>query len=234
LVLVLGYVLLTFRTVPRRARIWSAVAVLVLLAAGGSTYWQRMRTMTRPESDYNWSGQTYGRIALWRRGLGYIRERPVFGVGANGFPVAEATLSRVARRREMVGRSFATLNPHNIFVQVAAELGLPGLTAFVLLLVTMARTLLRVRRRFGADPVTAGVANVLLAALLGYVVCGFFLSAAYFPLLYLLIGLAAAVSAVARVPPAGPRMPAAAPGEPRGQAARGPRARYELPAPARW
>ena len=231
---VLGYVLLTFRTVPRSTRVAVAAGAVLLLAGGGAMYWARMRTILQPTADYNVSA-SYGRAAIWQRGLRYVRERPLAGVGASGFAVAEHELSPLARRRIMAGRPVHLLNAHNIFVQVAAELGLPGLVVFVALLVQMARTLRRVRRGRDRYARTPAVAQVLLAALLGYVVCGFFLSAAYFPFLFLLIGLVAALAAIARseepltrqwdqprravTPPAtrGGGVPA-----------------YEVPAPARW
>ncbi|MFN2564898.1 MAG: O-antigen ligase family protein [Gemmatimonadaceae bacterium] len=234
LVVVLGYMLLTFQLLPRRARVWTAIATLLLLAGGGSAYWGRVRTIFQPETDYNWSGRTCGRGEVWRRGLTYVRQRPVVGVGANGFPIAERELSRPARERLMVGRPFETLNAHNIFLQIAAELGLPGLIVFVALVVHMARTLSRVRRRHAADPRLSGVAHVLLAALLAYVVCGFFLSAAYFPFWYLLIGLVAATAAVARAQAVAAARTSRAGLAPSRGASSAQLPPYEVPAPARW
>jgi O-antigen ligase len=202
LIAALAYVLVTFRGVPRSVRVWTAIAAAVLLAGAGSTYWARMGTMLEPTSDYNVSHERTGRVQLWRRGVQYVRERPLAGVGVGGFPVAERELSSLARRRDMVGKSTETLNAHNIFIQVAAELGLVGLALFVGLLVQATRTLMRLRRRHDVDPQVSTIAHVLLASLLGYVVCGVFLSAAYFPLLYVIVGLAAGLAAAAPPVPA--------------------------------
>lgn len=212
LVVVLAYLLLTFRGVPRSVRIWTAAAFVVLVAGAGSTYWARIGTMLRPSTDYNLADERHGRVALWSRGLQYVRDRPLVGVGVGGFPAAERELSLPARRRMMVGKSVYPLNAHDIFVQVGAELGLLGLALFVGLLVQMARTLKRLKRRHDADPQVATIAHVMLASLLGYVLCGVFLSAAYFPLLYVLVGMAAGLAAVARpalAPSRGKSQPAA-------------------------
>ena len=196
----LGYVLITFRGVPRSVRIGVAAAAVVLLAGAGSAYWARMGTMLQPTADYNLSDERHGRLSLWRRGVQYVADRPLAGVGVGGFRVAERELSMPVRRRIMAGRSIETLNAHNIFIQVAAELGLVGLALFVALLVESARTLRRLRRRQPVDPHVSTIAHVLLGSLLGYVMCGVFLSAAYFPLLYVIVGLVAGLAAVA--PPA--------------------------------
>jgi O-antigen ligase len=194
---VLVYLLATYRVLPGRLRRWGALGAVLLLVAGGPGYWERLRTMLEPSRDYNWSGAEYtGRGGLWRRGIGYIQRRPVFGLGANGFPTAERELSDVARRRVMAGRPVQALVAHNTYIQVAAELGLVGLVLFLALLVRAAGTLTSVRRRAGPDTRLGALAHALLASLLGYAVCGLFQSAPYFAFFYLLLGLAAATGAL--------------------------------------
>jgi O-antigen ligase len=195
---VLAYLLATYRVLPRRLRMWGALGGVLLLAAGGPRYWERLRTMLEPSRDYNWSGAEYtGRGELWRRGIGYVKRRPLVGLGANRFLTAERELSAVARRRMMAGRPVQALVAHNSYIHIAAELGLPGLVAFLALLVRTARTLISVRRYAGPETRLGAFAHVLLASLLGYAVCGFFQSAAYFAFFYLLLGLAAATGALA-------------------------------------
>jgi putative inorganic carbon (HCO3(-)) transporter len=203
---VLAYLLTTYRVLPRRIRMWGVLGGALLLAAGGPRYWERLRTMLEPSRDYNWSGEEYtGRGELWRRGIGYIRRRPIVGLGANRFVTAERELSEVARRRVMAGRPVQALVAHNSYIHIAAELGLPALVVFLALLARTARTLTSVRRRAGPDTRLGAFAHVLFASLLGYVVCAFFQSAAYFAFFYLCLGLAAATGALVvaeRRPPA--------------------------------
>jgi O-antigen ligase len=198
LAIVLGYLLIAFRALPTRARALGAVAAVVLLAAGGSRYWERMRTMIQPSTDYNWSGRDYtGRGELWRRGVGYLRERPLLGVGANAFVTAERDLSPAARRRQMAGRPVRTLIAHSTIVQIGAELGVPGLIVFGVLIVQAAISLRRAMRRSRSDVRVGAMSQALMGSLIGYVICGLFLSAAYFTFLHFLIGFVAATKELA-------------------------------------
>jgi O-antigen ligase len=200
LVAVFAYLLLAYRGVPTRARVLSALAAGALLVAGGRGYWDRMETMFRPSQDYNFSDDD-GRIAIWTRGLTYVEQRPLLGLGLDAFRTAEVRISPVARRALGAGRPPNSNVAHNMFLHVAAELGLPALVAFLLLLGSAAGTLLGVGRIYRHsppdDPVPA-LAQALLASLLGFVVCGLFLSVAYFPYLQVLLGLTVALGAVAR------------------------------------
>jgi putative inorganic carbon (HCO3(-)) transporter len=203
LAVVLGYLLIAFRALPTRARMLGGLAAVLLLIAGGAGYWERMRTMMQPSTDYNWSGREYtGRGALWRRGLGYLRERPLVGVGANAFVAAERDLSPAARRRQMAGRPVRTLVAHSTIVQIGAELGIPGLIIFAVLIVQSAITLRRAGRAPRVDPRLGAMSQALTGSLIGYVICGLFLSAAYFTFLHFLIGFVAATKELADAEPA--------------------------------
>ncbi|OLB89666.1 MAG: hypothetical protein AUI15_25805 [Actinobacteria bacterium 13_2_20CM_2_66_6] len=189
LVAVAGYLLLRFSAMSRVKRA-SAVAVLVILfgALANEAYFERIETVLHPKSDYNWSGHSEtGRMEVWKRGMGYMLSHPVLGVGARAFGVAEGSLAPEARERGRYGHSFAWTTAHNSFIQVGAELGVPGLLLFVALLVGAWRMLVSVRRRAAGE--RAVLAQVLTASLLGFVVTAFFLSQAYTAYLYLLIGL---------------------------------------------
>jgi O-antigen ligase len=204
---VLGYLFLGYTAVSVRMRVAGAIASAILLAAGGEALRERAGTILRPTEDYNWQDET-GRLALWRRGLTYVDDRPVLGLGLDSFRHAEAELSPVARSNRMAGRGVPMLVAHNMFIHVAAELGLPALVAFVALLVATARALSRIRRRYdttasGDDP--AALARALIASLVGFCVCGLFLSVAYFPYLQVLFGLTLALGALAPEPVVGQR-----------------------------
>jgi O-antigen ligase len=144
------------------------------------------------DSDYNRTEES-GRLEIWERGLTYMLDHPLFGVGANNFSTAEGTLSPFAERQQF-GIGVRWNAPHNSFVQVGAELGFPGLILFVALIGSAFSTLSRAGRRHGRS-VTARrggppLARALTASLFGFVVGASFLSLAYGEMLYTLVAFA--------------------------------------------
>jgi O-antigen ligase len=112
-------------------------------------------------------------------------DNPILGVGPGNFATAEGTLSPLAER-QMWGIGVRWNAPHNSFVQVAAELGIPGLTLYIAVIASAFRALRR------ATPLTPA----LTASLLGFVVGSFFLSLAYSDMFYTLVALAVGVQKV--------------------------------------
>ena len=150
--------------------------------------------MLNPTADYNWlGGSESGRMEVWKRGLGYMAERPFLGVGARAFGVAEGHISVMAEEFEWSKDGFKWSAAHNSLVQIGAELGVFGLVLFVSLLVVAFRTALTLARgppgRIAPDHPTRMLGQALVASLIGYSVAGFFLSQAYAPHLYALLGL---------------------------------------------
>jgi O-antigen ligase len=142
------------------------------------------------DADYNHTEEA-GRMQIWSRGIGYMLDNPVFGVGAQNFQSAEGMLSPFAHRQQL-GLGVRWNAAHNSFVQVGAELGLPGLILFLCIITSAFRFLARARRVGGG---TQGahhtqLSQALTAALIGFVVGAFFLSLAYSEMFYALIALA--------------------------------------------
>jgi O-antigen ligase len=183
---VIAYFLLRYTSVKRSWR-WSAVAIIgiLLIATAGDAYWTRINTVLHPTRDYNLTSDE-GRLRLWHRGVGYMLDHPVLGVGAGNFPRAEGTISPLIDRTPR-GRSVKWGPPHNSYVQVGAELGMVGLFIFVAFLVSVFRALGRLPTRTG-PPVR--LAQSLTASLIGFVVGAFFLTLAYHDMVYMLTGLA--------------------------------------------
>lgn len=138
-------------------------------------------------------------------GLAFL-SHPLFGVGPDGFPFYyQEYAQRVGIEvRDTAARSGADAGQlpqreaHDLFVGIAADLGLAGLAAFVAILYLSARDLLRARRRWLARrPDLAALADALFTALLAYVVAGLFLSLAFQRYLWLLLALAGAAGGLA-------------------------------------
>jgi len=175
LVAVGGYLILTptrgETTRAKRVLGVSAATAVLLLAVGGSVN-ERIFSITHLENDYNFQAET-GRLAIWERGVRIMAHRP-WGAGLNGFEAAEG----------MEGGRYKAA--HNFLIQVGVELGIAGLIVFLALYLKAFRGL---GRYHGSKD--AGLAVGIRASLLGYAVTGFFLSQAYNPLLYVVLGLAA-------------------------------------------
>ena len=184
---------------------------------GGEQYWAIMSTLLNPKADYNWSasegGAETGRMEVWKRGMGYMRQRPVFGVGARNFSVAEGTISEQAAMQEY-GKGFKWSEAHNSFVQVAAELGVFGLLSFLLQLWFAFKSLRIIQKKATGPPAevagTRSLAQALTGSLIGYVVAGFFLSQGYSAFLYVILGMVVALYKVTVMTAAPP--PRRAPG----------------------
>lgn len=198
---VLLFLLFRFTALSRKARMGSVVALVSgFLLVANDQYWGMMSTLLNPKADYNFSGQSEGgRMEIWKRGIGYMASFPLTGVGAANFGIAEGSISSRARERLAAGQGTQQLAPHNSYVMAAAELGIPGLVAFVAILVTGMRSARRlVRKRFrGAVQREQAAAQSLVGSLIGFLVTGFFLSQTYAALLYTLLGLIVALTALA-------------------------------------
>jgi O-antigen ligase len=199
LLAVAAFVLLRFTTVPTRSRVAGLVVILaVVFGTASERYWRQMQTIVNPNQDYNTTAET-GRLKIWERGLSYMTSHPLLGVGAGNFEVAEGTISPLARQREHgIGVRWGAA--HNSFIQVGAELGVPGLLLFAGVIASAAASLRRVARRgLRARPPVESVprlAQSLMAALVGFVIGGCFLSLAYSEMLYTLAALTVALEKI--------------------------------------
>jgi len=203
IVAVMLYLVFRYSAIPSRIRL-SAVGFFVvgLLLVGSDQYWQMMGTLLNPKQDYNYAGNSEGgRIEVWKRGLGYVRAYPFLGVGAANFGWAEENLGRGAARK-LLGRGTKRMTAHNSFVLAAAELGLIGFSVFCAILWQASKSVRRsvraAARGPGRDPDEAALGQALIASLLAYLVCGFFLSQTYAPILHIILGLIVALAKVQR------------------------------------
>jgi O-antigen ligase len=207
---VAAFMLLGFTTLPLRKRIVGFVVILAVAGASASDqYWSQMQTLVRPNDDYNMTSDA-GRMKIWERGVGYMTRHPILGVGAGNFNTAEGTISPLAELQNRgIGVRWGAA--HNSFIQVGAELGVPGLLLFAGLLGNLFASQLRVvKYARGAGPpglTMSRLAQSNMAALVGFVVGAFFLSLAYMDMLYTLAALSMALSKIARNDEARSRYP---------------------------
>ncbi len=119
-----------------------------------------------------YEGSAGGRVVAWGIGNGFLKENPLFGIGYNRWI------------------DYERLTAHSSFVICYAELGLTGYFFWFTLIFVIIRSLLRITRLpRHLDPLAIRLAGGLFAGLVGYMVCAFFLTRTYNPVLYFLLGL---------------------------------------------
>lgn len=192
-------------TLVRLKRVKLRYRLLPPLLIAGSLFFlpqeiqDRLGTLLNPTEDYNYDHEV-GRIAIWKRGMRYLGDYPVAGVGIENFPVAEARLSGLARNS---GRQLGAVT-HNSFVQALVETGVVGFAFYIGMIGFAVWRLARIRKRFARFTRDAKANDLVLAAdftmvaLLGFCVGGFFLSMAYSPMIFSLVALSAGLELSAR------------------------------------
>ena len=167
---------------------WRRVVNVVGVAAGGVGL---MLAAKGPggahlDSFSDYSGGE-GRIAIWKRGLVWMTWRP-WGYGIDNFPLYFGWLNGPDRAA------------HNSFIQIGMELGVTGGVAFFMVWFLLVRGLLEQRRhairvatRIPAAGREAMLTTMMLAAIAGCVVTGFFLAKAYDGITLFVQGLGCAV-----------------------------------------
>lgn len=203
LIVTVAIMLLTVRSVSiiKRVMIVGAMA-LALTFSAGQNYWALMKSLQSPTEDYNWNA-TYGRKQLAKRGIGYMWSHPLFGVGIDNFPMAEVTISPVAKNFvDQRGVYLRVAAAHDSHIQVASELGLTGLVLWVMLWGGAFVTSVRVRGRMPKSWKKKGAGDerflylatyYIPVAVVGFLVTATFVSFAYHDLTYLLLAVVAAV-----------------------------------------
>ena len=201
---------LAFLLIPAKTSLVKRVATLgvvaiALLLGSPEGYWRQMQTILSPEQDYNWSSPT-GRRMLTKRGIGYMESYPLFGVGVSNFGRAEEELSERAKDWRPGMRHLYIAAPHNSYVQVGAEMGLPALLLWGSLVVGGAVSCWRLRRRRRGPPADGDpeqrllnrFAETLPLSLVGFGVSAAFVSFAYLDPIYILAAFLTGIHVAAR------------------------------------
>lgn len=197
------WILVRYTAIPTGRRLAALAAAVVLLGVWGSSdYWNRMETLLSPTEDYNWAGESEsGRMEVWKRGVGYMFSHPLVGVGARNFSAAEGYLSRGGQLNQLGAEGFKWSAAHNSFVEIGAETGVIGLLLFLALLFQGFRISGRSPPAPSSDTTpqdSEALRQALRVSLVGYMATGFFLSAAYDPILFAMLGLLAGIAKLDR------------------------------------
>lgn len=174
----------------RRRALGTIVATLLtgaaLAALTPATYVDRVATVTDIDADPTGSAQERWRDI--RAAASYVRDHPLIGAGVG---------MDILVLNDLRGPTWRTV--HNSYLNYGVDLGLPGLTLFLLLLVSVIATARRVERgdtRRGADRELVMLAAGLRIALLAFAVAALVYPVAYHFYFYVLAGLAVAAGRI--------------------------------------
>ncbi|HWR97502.1 MAG TPA: O-antigen ligase family protein [Candidatus Methanoperedens sp.] len=160
----------------------AVIAGVVVIAP--DAYIKRMESVRNYEED----GSAQGRLKAWGSAIRMAKEHPLLGVGAGHFSVAFG----VDFRPEGVGRTeMAWLNAHSIYFKTLGELGFPGITFLLgIILSNVVANEKAMKRSFAGDSQTAQslrrLCLFLNASIIGWAVDGAFLSGIKYPHLFIL------------------------------------------------
>ncbi len=174
-----------------KARKYTLVALLVgatlIVATAPEAFSNRVSSIFALEQDYNLKDRS-GRKQVWENGLKMLIRHPFMGVGIGAFPIAHGDFSN----------SKIHIAPHNSFVQIAAELGLPGIALFLAIFITAfwyARKARRLARQATMDKEWEWIGAAIEASFVGFIVSGALLSHAYSPIFCFLVAISASLAA---------------------------------------
>jgi len=142
-----------------------------------------------------------GRSDLWAVAAEVVSDHPLVGVGAGNFPIVAPQY--VTGTLDLPEVQLVVDQPtvaHNTYIGVLAELGVVGLSAFavvVLAALALARRAVKAFAR-ARDPELELLSRAVLVGLVGMLTAFFFLSGLHENQLWLLLGLAVGLNAIAR------------------------------------
>jgi probable O-glycosylation ligase (exosortase A-associated) len=171
---------------PERRWVWAALVVALLcIPLLPASYVDRVSTITDIESDPTGSSQARWQDTL--AALSLVAQNPLIGTGL-GMNILALNSVRGPRWKEI----------HNVYLQYAVDLGIPGLVLFLLLFVGCIRAAGTPLRRAGGGPGFRDLrylAEGIQISLIAFAVAGLVYPAAYHFYFYYIAGLAVAVRA---------------------------------------
>jgi O-antigen ligase len=176
------------------------VMAIAMVAFAPEGYWEQMATIENPKADYNWK-TVNGRKAVAERGIGYMMDYPLFGVGISNFPKAECSISDKAKNHT-IGEGIRCTPPHNAYIEAGAETGIPGGLLWIAMVPGGVIWLVRLRRRIPARWASGDQEERFLylatmygaVMLVGYSVGSFFLSFTWYEISYYIFAFLAGLN----------------------------------------
>jgi O-antigen ligase len=166
-----------------------ALAVTLSIRLAGSEVRQEFMTVFAEKEERDFSAQS--RLDLWSNAWDSILKRPILGVGPDHFPLIAKEYGWPAGKEV-----------HNLWFQLGAELGLPGLLlllSFYSLCIARLWSLLS-KSESVADPWLCDAARMVIVSLLGFSVAAFFVSLEGLEVPYYIVLIGAGVLKLSSLP----------------------------------
>jgi O-antigen ligase len=146
-------------------------------------------------------GSGTGRTDIWTVGMRMVRDKPLTGVGAGNYPIA--SIHYLLEPGSLLRDDFIVDTPkvaHNIYLESAAELGLPGLALLLAIIGYSGCCALRAAGMFrrARDVPLELLSRSVVVALAGMLAAAFFNSLQYQKTIWLMLALGPCLLAVAR------------------------------------
>jgi len=180
-----------YQWVKSRQKFMGIIAIVLMvtsiLAYAPPEYFERIRSISK----YSTEGSAKGRILAWKSAVRMAIDNPLLGVGAGHFPVKYGTEYRPTG----VGRTeMPWSTAHSVYFLALGELGFPGLT--FLIVIILSNILGNEKKMRGLKNHSSSISVTykrlfvsLNSSMIAFAVGGAFLSALYYPHIYLLAGL---------------------------------------------
>ncbi len=183
--LVVGFLFVVWRS-RRRVRNLALVGALLIpvIVAAPTSPLERLLHPTVHDQ-----GSAEIRKKLWKAGIQMIQANPFLGVGLGGF---KGTVGQYAPPDEPLSNV-----AHSVYIEIAAEMGVPGLLAYLIMLCSSYWSMERLRRQ-PLPSLLHQVALGIQAGLIGYSVSALFLSAQYQKLFWFMMFLTMCLPVLAR------------------------------------
>jgi putative inorganic carbon (HCO3(-)) transporter len=145
----------------RWPRTWPAMLAAAAAAAAGGAWWAGSARIGQALGGAAAGGGFEDRLEIWSRALYMLEDFPITGIGMGAF----GRLADLLYPFFLIGPEAGIAHAHNLFLQVGVDLGLPGLLAWLALLLATTACAWGVYRggRAAGDPERAGLGAGLLA-----------------------------------------------------------------------
>ncbi|MBV9818569.1 MAG: O-antigen ligase family protein [Solirubrobacterales bacterium] len=195
---------------------WRGIAVVLLAITTFGTLTYYLVLAPQAARQRVEMADTNGRTDLWAVGRRMVDAHPVRGVGSGNFQVAE--IHYLQQPGTITRADLIVDDPHvahDIYLELAADLGLPGFVLLATIMLTCLWAALRAARNFSrrGDTEMELIARSLALSLLAFMVADVFLSGEFSKQLWLVFAFCAATLALSRTAlSAVPTRTASAPG----------------------